>query len=316
VASESADGGHHGVCSILVTHVAKCDDILATLAVFLVRHARVGMLGMLGRRASDVGSGEKGDVIVVFAKAEVEGAGALVVGRIEWGDGEAERGRERLAELGDRVDEGIEGEELRATNRVGHLRLAKSDLNLGEAGYSEDTLDGAGGSHCILEGESLGHHANPHQEWAKRRLLPGVGEGDGVDRGPLDAARVEGLVDVRTDLEPGACDRVAVDRARLADVALRLWTLAFRPGRTRLVDAGSPAGHTIEVFISGGVTVGETGRGCRDWRLVSELHGDVHARLVELFIEVERVKRHWEGMVSNEDRSKKKAKGLTCEPFW
>jgi len=46
------------------------------------------------------------------------------------------------------------------------------------------------------------------------------------------------------------------------------------------------------------------------------LLGDAQARLVELSIEVEGVKRHWEGTVSNEDRSKKKkAKGLTCEPF-
>jgi hypothetical protein len=188
--------------------------------------ARVGV-----RRASDVGSGEKDDTNVVFSETKVEGAGAFVVGCFERGDGDAERGHERLAELGDGVDEAVEGEELWASNIVGHLRLAKSDLNVGEAGLTEDSLDGVGGSHRIVEVQSLVLHADPHQERAKQQLLPGVGEGDGVDRGPLNAARVEELGDVRTNLEPGACDSVAVDRARLADVALRLRTLAFRPGR-------------------------------------------------------------------------------------
>jgi len=69
-----------------------------------------------------------------------------------------------------------------------------------------------------------------------------VGEGDWVDGGPLNTARVERLVDIRADLEPGVGDRVAIDRAHLTDIALCLWTLAFRPGRTRLVDARSAAG--------------------------------------------------------------------------
>jgi len=111
--SEVVDGGHHGVCSILVTHIAKCDNLLAGLAGLLGRHARVGVRG---RRASDVGSGEKDEAVVICAEAEVEGAGALVVGCLERGG----RSQAWLAERGDAVD-GIEGEELRATNRVGHL---------------------------------------------------------------------------------------------------------------------------------------------------------------------------------------------------
>jgi hypothetical protein len=55
-------------------------------------------VGVHRGKASDVGSGQKG-AVVVFAEAEVEGAGALVVGRLERGDGEAERGREWLAEV-------------------------------------------------------------------------------------------------------------------------------------------------------------------------------------------------------------------------
>jgi len=76
-----------------------------------------------------VGSGEEGDAVIVTAEAEIERAGALIVGRLQRGDGEAERGREGLAELGDRVDEGVEGEELRATERVtSDLRKATSIL--------------------------------------------------------------------------------------------------------------------------------------------------------------------------------------------
>lgn len=80
-----------------------------------------------------MGSGEKDDALVAAAEAEVEGARALVVGRLERGDGEAERGHEGLAELGDGVEE-VEGEELRASNRPTDDRLAESELDLGEAG--------------------------------------------------------------------------------------------------------------------------------------------------------------------------------------
>lgn len=62
-----------------------------------------------------MGSSEKGEAVVVFSEAEVEAADALVVGRLEQGNGEAERGRERLAELGDGVDEGVKGGEIWAS---------------------------------------------------------------------------------------------------------------------------------------------------------------------------------------------------------
>jgi hypothetical protein len=52
---------------------------------------------------------------------------------------------------------------------------------------------------------------------------------------------------------------VAIDRVHLMDAVLYLWILAFRPGRTRLVDAGSPTGHTKEVFISSRIIVSEIG---------------------------------------------------------
>ncbi len=63
-----------------------------------MRHARVSVHG----RAS---SREKDDVVTVFAEEEVKATCALEVGCAERG-GEAERGHESLAELGDGVDEG------------------------------------------------------------------------------------------------------------------------------------------------------------------------------------------------------------------
>ena len=81
-------------------------------------------------------------------------------------------------EIRDEVDDGVKGKELRASNRLGHLQLTKSDLNRGEAGWTVDTLDGAGGSHRIVEEERLGLHADPNKERAERLLLPSVGEGD------------------------------------------------------------------------------------------------------------------------------------------
>jgi len=72
--------------------------------------------------------------------------------------------------------------------------------------------------------------------------------------------RVEELVYVRADLDPGVSDGVAVDRARLAEEALRFRTLALMPGRARLVDTWSAARHTVEICIGGRVMVCETGR--------------------------------------------------------
>lgn len=53
------------------------------------------------------------------------------------------------------------------------------------------------------------------------------------------------------------------------------------------------------------------GWGSGGWKLVSELPGDIQARFEQPFVEVEDIKRHWEGTVSSEDRLKKKRlKGL------
>jgi hypothetical protein len=129
---------------MLVAHIAKGDDVLTWPAGVLEQHT---LAGVHGRRASDVGSGEKDNAIVIFANTEVEGTSALIVGRLERGDGEAKCGCERLAELRDGVSEGVEREELRASCRPGHLGLPESDLDLREAGQAEDVLDALGHSH-------------------------------------------------------------------------------------------------------------------------------------------------------------------------
>jgi hypothetical protein len=105
-ASKAADFDHHAVNSILVARGAQYGGPLAAPAVSLVRTARAA--GLVRRRASHVGSSKKDDVVFLSAEMAIEGAGALVVGRLERGDGEAERGREWLPELGDGVLEGVE----------------------------------------------------------------------------------------------------------------------------------------------------------------------------------------------------------------
>ena len=143
---------------------------------------------------------------------------------------------------------------------TGHLQLAKSDFNPREAGLTEDTPDGAGDGHRIAEEEGVGLYTDPNKERAKWLLLPNVGEGDRVDGRPHHAVRVEELVDIRPNIVPGVCNGVAIDRPQLADDALGFRTLSFRPGRTRLIDAGSTAGNTEEVCKHGWVVVGEMRR--------------------------------------------------------
>ena len=113
--------------------ITEGNDVLVWLAGALVRHA---LVGVLGRRMNDMGSSEENDAIVIFVKPEVEGTGSLKVGRLEWGNGEAKRGREGLAEVVDVVGEGVGGDELRAGHRPGHLRLTESDLDIWEAGQT------------------------------------------------------------------------------------------------------------------------------------------------------------------------------------
>jgi len=65
------------------------------LAVVRARHARVGGEGRRG--PGDVSARYHGDAVVVSAEAEVERAGAFVVGGLQGHDGEAEGGGEVLS---------------------------------------------------------------------------------------------------------------------------------------------------------------------------------------------------------------------------
>ena len=55
---ELVEGGHYARGSMLVAHIAEGDDVLAWLAGALARFGAPGV-GVRGRSASDVGSGEK-----------------------------------------------------------------------------------------------------------------------------------------------------------------------------------------------------------------------------------------------------------------
>ena len=83
---ERANPGHDVGGGVLVGLAAKRDNLLAVPYAIRGRYARVAVHR---GRASDMGSRDSEDVIVVTAAAEVEGDRALVVGRLGRGDGEA-----------------------------------------------------------------------------------------------------------------------------------------------------------------------------------------------------------------------------------
>jgi hypothetical protein len=247
------DGG------ILVGLAAKDNNLLAALGAIWGRYARVAVHR---GRANDMGSCDSEDVVVVIAAAEVEGDCTLVVGRLGRGNGETERGRKGMSELGDGIEEGIEGRELRATTREGRSPLSDSDVDVGETGLGEDrSLDVVGSLLRGLESERVGWHADDHEEGAKGGLLPSVGKSGAHDRGELDTElSVQICLCVLEEPAPDGCDGVVVNRAHLAEIGLRVRAApAFRPGWTRLIDAGSPAGRTVEVCECVWVVGDETG---------------------------------------------------------
>jgi hypothetical protein len=105
------DGAHHGLNGIVVAHATEHDELLTSLACVPMRHAGVGV----DRRGTgNVGAGQDGGALVVFAKVEVESSCALKVGVLEGCNGETESGCEGLSQVGDVVEEGVEREELGA----------------------------------------------------------------------------------------------------------------------------------------------------------------------------------------------------------
>ena len=209
-----------------------------------------------------MGSRDSENVVVVIAAAEVEGDRTLVVGRLGWGNGETERGRKGMPELGDGVEEGVEGWKVRTAAREGRRPLSDSDVDVGEAGLGEDrALDVIGGFLCGLEGERVGWHADDHEEGAKGGLLTSFGESGAHDRGELDTElSVQVCLGVLEEPAPDRCDGVAVNRVHLAEIGLRVRAApGFRPGWTSLIDAGSPTGCTAEVCEGVWVVGDETG---------------------------------------------------------
>jgi hypothetical protein len=269
---QRADPVHDIGGGVLVGLAAKDNNLLAVLGAIWGRYARVAVHR---RRSSDMGSRDSENVVVVIAAAEVEGDRALVVGRLGRGNGETECGRKGMPELGDGVEEGIEGWKARAAAREGRRPLSDSDVDVGEAGLGEyRALDVVGGLLGGLEGERAGWHADDHEEGAKGGLLPNIGEAGAHDRGELDTElSVQVSLGILEEPAPDRCDGVAVNRTHFAEIGLRPWAApAFRPGWTRLIDAGSPARRTIEVCEGVWVVGDETGPRRLDVRLV-ELGG-------------------------------------------
>ena len=253
-ADEVADGTHHGLDGVVVAHVTERDDLLTRLACVLTRHARVGV----DRRGTgDVGAGQDGGAIVVFAKTEVESSCALEVGVLEGCDGETESGGEGLSQVGDFIEEGVEREELGAGDGTSDYRLDKGHLDVGEASPGEDLFDGSGSGNGGIVEEGVGLHTDGENERAERLGLPGVGVGEGVDGRPLQANGIEVLVDALSDRAPSGPNSVTVDRASLTFDALGLRAVADGPVRARLEDTGGAAG--IKVTVGVGVLISEAG---------------------------------------------------------
>ena len=253
-ADEVADGAHHGLDGVVVAHVTERDDLLTRLACVLTRHARVGV----DRRGTgDVGAGQDGGAIVVFAKTEVESSCALEVGVLEGCDGETESGGEGLSQVGDFIEEGVEREELGAGDGTSDYRLDKGHLDVGEASPGDDLFDDGGSGNGGIVEEGVGLHTDGENERAERLGLPGVGVGEGVDGCPLQANGVEVLVDALSNRAPSGPNSVTVDRASLTFDALGLRAVAYGPVRARLEDTGGAAG--IKVTVGVGVLISEAG---------------------------------------------------------
>ena len=246
-----AYSGHHGVDGLVVALYTKRDDFLTMLTIRLSGHAGVG--ADRRRRASDVSACQNGDTVVVSRKAEVQSSCAFVKWECTTRDGEAESWSEWFAQVGDLVDERVEGEQLWSNSTI-YNRLDESDFDVGEASAGEDVLDDGCTSNSSLVGEGTGVHADAYDERAEWLGLPSIGVGEGVDAGPNDVVGLEVVTDARANVKPSRLNRMGVNWARLTDEALTHRALCGPLG-TRLVDTGGAT--TIEVAKSERVIVGE-----------------------------------------------------------
>jgi len=158
-ADEVADVAYHGLNSVAVGPITERDDLLTTLACGLMRHARVAV----DRSGTgDVGAGQDGDALVVLTKVVVESACAFKVGVLKGRDGETESGGEGLPQLGDLVEEGVEREELGASDGTSDYLLDEGHLDGGEASIGEDLLNDVGSDNGVVveEGGARGTRRN------------------------------------------------------------------------------------------------------------------------------------------------------------
>ena len=248
----AVDSARHMIDGIGVGTGTKNDDLLTRLAIVL---AQYGPVMVYGRWEGDMVGGEKEDAVALAALSEVDGTRALEVRCLERSDLDAKRGSEGATKLKDTVDKGVEGEKLWA-NRLGDNRFAESNLDVGESLSSQNILAALGYLLGCLEGESPRHHPYPEMEHTDL-LFSCLSKTDGVNRRPLDVARVEVITDELANREPASLHRMFADRAGLSSNALRLGTRAHRPGIAGFEDAARVAGQAEEVGESTRVGVGE-----------------------------------------------------------
>ena len=172
---------------------------------------------------------------------------------------ETESGGERLSQLGDVVEEGVEREKLGASSGgASDYRLDKGHLNGGEASLGEDDLDDICSSNGGFVEEGVRLHPDGEDERAEGLGLPVVGIGKGVYERPLYIHEVEVVADALADREPSGPNGVTIDRTSLTFDALGLRAFAGVPIRASLEYAGRAT--AIEVVVGVGVVFSEADR--------------------------------------------------------
>ncbi|EPQ60049.1 hypothetical protein GLOTRDRAFT_123807 [Gloeophyllum trabeum ATCC 11539] len=141
------DSPRYVVNSTVKTLAAQCNDLLTSLAYVFHTPAGVDRKG-----TGDVGAGQDGDPVVIFAGAIVQGACALVAGLLEACDGETKGAGKGLPQFRERVGNGVEWEETRTSDGTSDNGLNESYLDSREPRIVQDTLYSiCGGNGSIVE---------------------------------------------------------------------------------------------------------------------------------------------------------------------
>ena len=253
VTRELGDLGHHVRDGPGVPSGTKRHDVLLVLAAVGVFHSLI--VGECGRWADDVGARQQGNVFGVAAEAEVKRARALVVGRVQSRNWEAERRAEVFPVLGHAVGDGVQREEFGSAAQTHVDHLDKGHLGLGKARLGENSLDIDGSGDGIVIVEGARHHTDREEERAEEVLLSFVSPAEGVNAVEANAHRVEACDDSLKDGDPSRRNVGTADSAGLTNDSLLLRAVAHFPSRARFVDTGRAAGVEIRPGIA--VLVGE-----------------------------------------------------------